>query len=289
MPGFARVLVAVVFSLVTVHSVAAQIVKKCPPDSVKVGNTCIDTYEASVWQVPDPTGAGKSLVKKIAQGKATLANLTDAGAVQLGCTFAPFSHTAYPANFPTDGNWTPLLGSVPPTPGVYAVSVAGVLPTTCITQFQAAQACAIAGRRLIRNDEWQRAASGTPDPGAADDNATQCETGTDGFASDAVNTGSRTGCKSNWGTFDMVGNVWEWVSDWTDHAIAGTDWTTEIGLVGGDYSAFGGDGSGGQEAIPGAPVRGGDYATGTYAGVFAVDATRNPRTSGANIGFRCAR
>jgi hypothetical protein len=26
---------------------------ECPPDSVKVGNTCIDTYEASVWLI-DP-------------------------------------------------------------------------------------------------------------------------------------------------------------------------------------------------------------------------------------------
>jgi hypothetical protein len=25
---------------------------KCPPDAVKVGNVCIDKYEASVWQVP---------------------------------------------------------------------------------------------------------------------------------------------------------------------------------------------------------------------------------------------
>ena len=26
---------------------------KCPPDSVKVGNVCVDLYEASVWQI-DP-------------------------------------------------------------------------------------------------------------------------------------------------------------------------------------------------------------------------------------------
>src|SRR5438034_10969124 len=33
---------------------------KCPPDSVKVGTVCIDTYEASVWQLP----AGSRLLTK---------------------------------------------------------------------------------------------------------------------------------------------------------------------------------------------------------------------------------
>ncbi|MCC6850115.1 MAG: hypothetical protein IT294_16575 [Deltaproteobacteria bacterium] len=46
----------------------------------------------------------------------TLADLTAAGAVQPGCNFAPFNHTAYPGNFPNDGNWTPIFGSSPPTP-----------------------------------------------------------------------------------------------------------------------------------------------------------------------------
>ena len=33
---------------------------KCPADSVKVGTVCIDTYEASVWQLP----AGSRLLTK---------------------------------------------------------------------------------------------------------------------------------------------------------------------------------------------------------------------------------
>ncbi len=44
----------------------------CPADSVKVGTACIDRYEASVWQIP-PTN--KALVKKVQDGKATLADL----------------------------------------------------------------------------------------------------------------------------------------------------------------------------------------------------------------------
>jgi hypothetical protein len=53
---------------------------KCPPDSVKVGNVCIDTYDASVWQI-DPTNT--KLVKKVQDGKATKADLIEGGAKQL--------------------------------------------------------------------------------------------------------------------------------------------------------------------------------------------------------------
>ena len=50
---------------------------RCPPDSVKVGNACIDTYEASVWQI-DP--ANTTLVRKVQTGRACLADLTAGGA-----------------------------------------------------------------------------------------------------------------------------------------------------------------------------------------------------------------
>src|SRR5438046_6339026 len=39
---------------------------KCPPDSVKVGTVCIDTYEASVWQLP----AGSRLLTKFFSAEA---------------------------------------------------------------------------------------------------------------------------------------------------------------------------------------------------------------------------
>src|SRR5437867_712449 len=123
---------------------------KCPPDSVKVGDACIDLYEESVWQI-DP--GKKALVKKVQSGKATLADLTPGGATQLGCYGGGMIGgillpAPYPGNFPDDGNWTPVPGSTPPSPGVYAVSARGLIPSTCITWFQAVQALAVSGKRL---------------------------------------------------------------------------------------------------------------------------------------------
>src|SRR5262249_16337902 len=73
-------IVGIVAVCLTVAMPAGAGTLKCPADSVKVGNNCIDTYEASVWQI-DPTN--KSLVNKVQQGKATLADLTKGGATQL--------------------------------------------------------------------------------------------------------------------------------------------------------------------------------------------------------------
>jgi formylglycine-generating enzyme required for sulfatase activity len=259
---------------------------KCPPDSTRVGTVCIDLYEASVWQIaPSKT----SLLKKVQKGTVMLADLTAGGATQLGCADAPWFLTAYPANFPNDGNWTAVPGSKPPSPGVYAVSIPGILPSTCLTWFQANQVCGLSGKRLPRNGEWQRAAAGTPDPGT-DDGTSDCNISAVGGP---VNTGSRSNCKSSWGVFDMVGNVHEWVEDWADRAnVNCTDWTSQTGVAGGDISCFGGDGGNGSfNQIPGALIRGGRWDYGASAGVFSVDAGFVPSDSlhSAGFGVRCAR
>jgi len=256
---------------------------RCPPDSVKVGTTCVDKYEASVWQIaPDNT----ALVKKVQQGRATLADLTAGGALQLvpATTCLPFPS----ANFNvTTGEWSAVPGSNPPSPGVYAVSIPGVPPSGCMSWFAANQACLLSGKRLLTNVEWQGAAAGTPDPGAADDGATTCATNSPG----PVNTGSRSNCKSSWGVFDMVGNAMEFVADWADLADAGncTNWSNIMSGIPADRSCYGGSGSGWNNQLPAGVFRGGYWAEGADAGILAVNAMNDPTEWASATGFRCGR
>ena len=194
-------------------------------------------------------------------------------------------HTGLPGELPGRGNWTPVAGTSPPSPGVYAVSIAGVQPSSCITWFQANQACLLSGKRLLTNREWQGAAASTPDT-RTDNGTTDCNFNHTGTPSD---TGSRSSCKSAWGAFDMIGNVDEWVADWADQASNCTDWTTSAGIPGVDESCFGGPGGlGGTAAsLPAALIRGGNF--GSLAGVFTVRADRVPSDFEQFIGFRCAR
>ena len=249
---------------------AHPIFQTCPPDSVKAGSTCVDTYEASVWSIP-ATETG--LINKVKKGRATLADLAAGGATQVSLANATgFCSPSFPSTFDVTGNWTTPL---------YAVSVAGVTPTACISWFQAEQACALSDKRLVTNQEWQRAAAGTPDPGT-DNGSTDCNIGGAG----PVNAGSRTACVSNWGAFDMVGNVYEWVGEWGDlgQSPGCSNWG---GSFGSDLACVGGDGSSG--FFPGAFIRGGFWGGGMNAGVFAVDLNNVPLNIGGGVGFRCAR
>ena len=241
-------------------------VRRCGADAVVAGTVCLDTYEASVWRVSNPTTTNASLVRKIQLGIATRADLTAGEATQLG--------TAGDDYAPCTDNGQNCANDI------YAVSLPSEIPSTDITWFQAQEACANAGKRLPSNAEWQVGANGTPDPGP-DNGTTDCNTASGGPTS---LTGTRTSCVSARGAFDMVGNLSEWVADWVPASTACPGWASfsndEMCLAGASTTANG----------PGALVRGGAFVSlgGPKAGPFAVHIFL-PFHSNNFVGFRCAR
>jgi formylglycine-generating enzyme required for sulfatase activity len=252
------VFVAIVATLTLVGKSTAG--AACAPDAVRVGPLCVDKYEASIWQIPS---ANRALVKKVVAGKATLADLTAGGAEQIGCNFSPWNASAaYPATFPANGNWTAPL---------YAASVPGVVPSTCLTWFQAEQACAISGKRLLTNQEWQRAAAGTPEDSSCNTSGTAPQT-----------SGAASHCVSSWGVFDMVGNVDEYVADWVAGTTACPGWS---GGFSADLNCFAGAAVG---DTPNALIRGGSWES-KGPGVFSVWGFSPAFQPNADVGARCAR
>lgn len=244
----------------------ASAVRKCAADAVVAGTVCLDTYEASVWRVPNPTTTNAFLVRSIQRGLATRADLTAGGAVQLGTArddYAPCANNGQNCAY-----------------DIYAVSLPSEIPSANITWFQAQEACANAGKRLPTSAEWQVGANGTPDPGP-DNGTTDCNTASDGEAS---LSGGRSSCVSARGAFDMIGNLAEWVADWVPQSTMCPGWASfsndDMCLSGASTT----------QNSPGALVRGGAFAGlgGPLAGPLAVR-DFPPFRSATFIGFRCAR
>lgn len=164
---------------------------------------------------------------------------------------------------------------------IYARSLSGVKPSAYITWFQAQQACSNVGKRLATSAEWQQAVAGTPDPGAAGNGMSACNTNTGA----TVNTGSISDCVANGGAYDMVGNVGEWVADWKPAATACPGWGGFSGT--GDDMCLAGAATG--ATTPGAVIRGGDYGSGALAGPLNINALSGPSPNDLALGFRCAR
>ena len=247
-------------------------VTRCADDAVPSGAGCMDKYEASVWRVPSPTTTNASLVRKIQLGRATQVDLAAAGATQLGTDRDDYAPCADSGQNCVDD--------------IYALSLPGVTPSAFITWFQAQQACTNAGKRLPSNAEWQAAVAGTPDPGP-DNGATDCNTANNFFVSP---TGSRSGCVSARGAFDMVGNLWEWVADWVPRSTRCGTWSPGVSPTD-DVQCLAGVA---EEGEPGALLRGGDFGVfnfGPDAGPLAVFGFVEPSQVPFSIvfGFRCAR
>jgi formylglycine-generating enzyme required for sulfatase activity len=80
----------------------------------------------------------------------------------------------------------------------------------------------------------------------------------------------------------MVGNLAELVGDWEQRGVGCGSWgsfSDDIMCVIGADTASG----------PSVYVRGGDFANGTAAGVFAIYNLDHPQDFGGYFGFRCVR
>jgi formylglycine-generating enzyme required for sulfatase activity len=251
-------------SMLVLLAVAPAHAKKCPLDSVQVGGLCVDKYEASVWEIP---ATSASVINAVKKGK-VLSAASLAGATQRGATSAD-----YGAACPRNGSGCT---------SAYAVSVPGVTPSRFITWFQAAAACRNSGKRLLTNQEWTVAALGTPEV-SPDDGSTQCYVNVH-FPLDPVNSGSRSACVSDTGAHDMVGNLWEWVADWSPFYEECVGWdglpfSDDIRCLSGADATLG----------PGALIRGGAIGDQAGAGPLAVSQLDPSSSSDGRVGFRCAR
>jgi hypothetical protein len=176
----------------------------------------------------------------------------------------------------SEAPWSPYLN--PGTLPLRAKSAAGAVPQGYISQVQAARACAEAGKRLCRDDEWLRACRGEADnvyPYGNERRSGVCngersrhpaielyET-TDEWIWSALGnscinqvadglalTGDHPGCVTDDGAYDLMGNLHEWTAD-----PAGT-------FLGGYYVDTRGNGEGCKYHSRAHDVRYWDYSTG---------------------------
>ena len=173
-----------------------------------------------------------------------------------------------------------------------AESKKDVLPWRYITRDQAMQMCARTGKRLPTNEEWYSLTLGTVNTESV------CN-----IASKSISkTGTYADCISPAGAYDLVGNIWEWVSDdviegkYHESTIPESGYVAQVDgsgmatMVSGDaqelfdkdYFWSRADGAYGI-------IRGGYYDSGSDAGIYTAHADTPPTTAGTGIGFRCVK
>ena len=160
--------------------------------------------------------------------------------------------------------------------------------STGMTWFVAVQVAANAGKHLLDNLQWQTAAMGTQRS-----SGNKMVDGNDWKVISAVDF-------SRYGVVGMAGNLWEWVGNWgqygRDMAISRGEGLDAWGVnYGSDFTynlngkAFTNDRSSWVTGLPGALHRGGYWAHGDTAGIFALAADAAPSRWETTIGFRAGR
>lgn len=177
----------------------------------------------------------------------------------------------------------------------------GKMPWRNVSQNQAQIICAKSGKRLPTNKEWMQASLGTPDMSNGW-GGNDCHVDKNWKQQPGM-TGSGINCVSAFGVFDMIGNVWEWVSDTVyDGKVAGQDLPPAGFILGVDDRALPIQ-TNENEGDPNyyydyfwlktsgirAMARGGYWDNKEEAGQYSIYAVSPPSYVGEGIGFRCVK
>ncbi len=180
------------------------------------------------------------------------------------------------------------------------VSRPGAVPWRFISQSQAVNACAKAGKRLPTSEEWYLASLGTPDREGNWGN-NDCQVNSNWETQPGL-TGRGLDCVSSAGAYDMVGNVWEWVMGEINEGLYNGKALPEQGYVAAsdifgmtvatterpdanyneDYFWIKNSGVRGI-------ARGGYWDNGADAGLYSMYLVSPPSFAGTGVGFRCAK
>lgn len=186
-------------------------------------------------------------------------------------------------------------------PDCLALARPDMEPWVNISQNLAAAACLKSGKRLATNREWYRAALGTPDK---DNNweASSCQVDKN-WGNQPGKTGSGADCISYSGTYDMIGNVWEWIDASIVDGFHENKKLPEQGFVQAidEKDAFPSDTNPEPQALYNndyfwikdteirAVARGGYWSSKENAGYYSHYIVSEPNYAGQGIGFRCVK